>query len=500
MTYMKTIAEIDKIYDELVPPNTLINEADRIISALNVEYIDEIREKFCNELLDIIFDSQGAYFITLFCKHAALLPENKKYFKAILALFENRDEDCLRYVTESFEQSFDKITVQNPQKPITEEIIATWYLQFFYNSIPGFWNKIVELVPQYAHQPGVLELSEMIKESYSCKNNEDAIGVMTEYVRKQPSSLIAKEMLGCAYYESGMWNNAIAYLELIENESFYSPMWLIKFYLGYAYGEIKNSQKEEQYYRESVELADDVPMVLNNLGYCLYKRKNFLEAKLFLEKCLAAAPDHPNAQNNYPLVLLALGRNKEAKTFLKKATKVSAAIKRKVEAADDTNARLTKKNAVVETLDVLEEQEGIPNRKSLICAKAHQFSSEKLLEDELTSRIESGTEVFGMNLKMYKRKGAYGRQFIIPVGRLDLLCEDDKGDLYVIELKKDSGYSDAYEQTAMYLDWFEKNKFAEGKKIYGIICLNSPTEDLLEKVHKDKRMRLFEYHISYTER
>ena len=29
MTYMKTIAEIDKIYDELVPPNTLINEADK---------------------------------------------------------------------------------------------------------------------------------------------------------------------------------------------------------------------------------------------------------------------------------------------------------------------------------------------------------------------------------------------------------------------------------------------------------------------------------------
>ena len=500
MTYMKTIAEIDKIYDELVPPNTLINEADRIISALNVEYIDEIREKFCNELLDIIFDSQGAYFITLFCKHAALLPENKKYFKAILALFENRDEDCLRYVTESFEQSFDKITVQNPQKPITEEIIATWYLQFFYNSIPGFWNKVIELVPQYAHNSGVLELVKMINEFYACQNNEEAISILTEYVRKIPSSIIAKELLGCAYYNNKMWNNAIAYFEAVENESLHSPAWLVKFYLAYAYGKIKNYRKEEQYYRESVEIADDVPIVLNNLGYCLYKKKNFLEAKQLFEKCLALEPNHPNAQNNYPMVLLALGRNKDAKSFIKKATKVSSSIKRKVEAADDTNARLSKKNNVIDFIDVQDEHEGIQNRTSLICAKTHQFSSEKLLEDELTSRIESGTEVFGMNLKMYKRKGAYGRQFIIPVGRLDLLCEDDKGDLYVIELKKDSGYSDAYEQTAMYLDWFEKNKFAEGKKIYGIICLNSPTEDLLEKVHKDKRMRLFEYHVSYTER
>ena len=51
MTYMKTMEEIDKIYDEMLPPGTLFNEADKIISALNVEYIDEIREKFCNELL-----------------------------------------------------------------------------------------------------------------------------------------------------------------------------------------------------------------------------------------------------------------------------------------------------------------------------------------------------------------------------------------------------------------------------------------------------------------
>ena len=39
----------------------------------------------------------------------------------------------------------------------------------------------------------------------------------------------------------------------------------------------------------------------------------------------------------------------------------------------------------------------------------------------------------------------------------------------------------------------------KGKKVYGIICLNSPTKQLIDKVHADKRMRLFEYQISYTE-
>lgn len=39
----------------------------------------------------------------------------------------------------------------------------------------------------------------------------------------------------------------------------------------------------------------------------------------------------------------------------------------------------------------------------------------------------------------------------------------------------------------------------EGKKVYGIIGLNNPTKELISRVHNDKRMRLFEYQISYKE-
>lgn len=132
-------------------------------------------------------------------------------------------------------------------------------------------------------------------------------------------------------------------------------------------------------------------------------------------------------------------------------------------------------------------------------AKHLQFSKEKLLEEELTARIESGMQVFGKHLKVYKRKGEYGRQYNIPVGRLDLLCEDANGNLYVVELKKDSGYDDVYEQITQYLAWFEQSEKFKGKKVYGIICLNHPTQELLSKVHADKRIRIFEYQISYTE-
>lgn len=130
---------------------------------------------------------------------------------------------------------------------------------------------------------------------------------------------------------------------------------------------------------------------------------------------------------------------------------------------DNHNAPL-KVNAGSEFQD-LDEEESTEKVTIDIGVKRQQFSNEKLLEDELTARIESGMPAFGMNLKIYKRKGEYGRQYIIPVGRLDLLCEDSGGNLYVIELKKDSGYDDPYRQTAEYLDWFEHSEKFKDRKV-----------------------------------
>lgn len=112
--------------------------------------------------------------------------------------------------------------------------------------------------------------------------------------------------------------------------------------------------------------------------------------------------------------------------------------------------------------------------------------------------MRNGSDIFGVNLKIYRRKGAYGQQFILPVGRLDLLAEDDEGGLYVIELKKDSGYDDAFAQTKQYVDYLEKSDLAAGKPVKGIICLSEPTPELIKAVKGDDRISLFEYQISYT--
>ena len=269
--------------------------------------------------------------------------------------------------------------------------------------------------------------------------------------------------------------------------------------LAWSYGKLKNYREEEKYYRKSIEIAPDMEFSFNNLGYCLYKQKKYREALDVFKQCLDEGKDLFYAGTNYVRVLIALGRNADAKKFIKADRyKVSKSMKDKVAKLDNHNARL-KKDVPVDTSEI-DDTEGIEKAAIDMGVKREQFSNEKLLEDELTARIENGVPVFGLNLKVYKRKGEYGRQYIIPVGRLDLLCEDNAGNLYVIEIKKDSGYDDAYKQTAEYLDRFEKSPKFKGKKVYGIICLNNPTKELIDKVHADNRMKLFEYQISYTER
>ena len=45
----------------------------------------------------------------------------------------------------------------------------------------------------------------------------------------------------------------------------------------------------------------------------------------------------------------------------------------------------------------------------------------------------------------------------------------------------------------------KENVAVKGQRVFGIICLNDPTKDLIEKVKADDQMRLFEYSISYSE-
>ena len=345
----------------------------------------------------------------------------------------------------------------------------------------------------------MIELCDIINVYYNAKNNDEALNAMLTYIQLYPDSAIVNELIGYTYYSMSMWNNAIAYFERVENGVFFYPN-EVPFMIAYSYGKNKIHEEEERCYRRCIELSDEygfeADIVLNNLGYCLYQQKNYIEAAQIFEKCIEENKAVQYAAHNYIRVLLALGRYADAKQFIDNTNcKISNTFKDKVEKC--LKKRPSKKAEPI-VLDSKEDDTAKVPLKD-IGIKREQFTNEKLLEDELTARIESGISVFGLNLKIYKRRGEYGRQYIIPVGRLDLLCEDEKGNLYIIELKKDSGYDDAYKQTAEYLDWFAQSEKFSGKTVHGIICLNNPSAELIDKVHKDKRMCLFEYQISYTE-
>lgn len=209
------------------------------------------------------------------------------------------------------------------------------------------------------------------------------------------------------------------------------------------------------------------------------------------EDCLRQNRDVRYAANNLVRTLLAQGKNGEAQRVIQEHERfVSKDLKKRAEKPVGKVKIAVPEPAVTDV-----EAETIVD----IGVKKQQFSSEKLLEDELVQRMEIGIPVFGMPLRMYQKRGVYGRQFVLRNGRLDILGIDTAGDLYVIELKKDSGYDDAYAQTREYIDWIEEDVAVKGQRVFGIICLNDPTKDLIEKVKADDQMRLFEYSISYSE-
>jgi hypothetical protein len=50
-----------------------------------------------------------------------------------------------------------------------------------------------------------------------------------------------------------------------------------------------------------------------------------------------------------------------------------------------------------------------------------------------------------------------------------------------------------------YVSWLRENKAKPNQKVFGIICLNNPSEETIHKVQLDKDIRLFGYSIAFSE-
>lgn len=501
----------EELYNDLLSECQTFEDEINTLRGLKNEKTDSFKRIYCDDVLYVLshgyikydqsrFDKDETF--QLFLQAVNLLPKKKEfaYFHLISYYFKRENEKCLSLLEEYIESLYEKEKeiIKKPDDFMNETRFVYFFFEPFKQAFSGFWSKLAKILRKYPSQTGLPEICDAVEQYYICKTDDEALDLLLDMAQKYPDSVLIKELVGYTYYSMKMWNNAIAYFESVEETGIVFPEKKLYFMLAWSYGKIKDRKREEEYYRKTLQVNSDDIDATNNLGYNLYLQKKYEEAISYFSKCLEMDASYGIASNNYVRTLITLGRNEEAKSFVESGKyKVAKELKRRVDKLDDTTLRKTEEDQ--EELIELLDDESLQENTIELGVKRQQFSSERLLEDELTLRIESGMEVFGLKLKMYKRKGVYGRQFIIPIGRLDLLCEDDKGNLYVIEVKKDSGYGDVYRQIVSYLDWFENNKKFNGQKIYGIICLNSPTKKLINNVRRDKRIRLFEYHISYKE-
>lgn len=477
----------------------------------NTENFDALVEHCCDVFLDEIqrmFYKYDKHFeeyknnhpnktnlINLYIKTSELIDNDKLvYYHAVSEFFKGNKQKTLEYL----KLEYNPANWENTE--VTINNFGNSYVAPFKEAFEGFWEEVYNMISLVPTEKGVLELCKAIPLLYNSTNASESCDALEKALAIAPDSEFIKEVAAINYYNASMWGNAVALFEQIQDTPILLFIDYMHYMMAWCYGKLKETSSEIDTYLKITNNFPEAPYAMNNLGYAYYKAKQYNKALECFQKCLDNNWDLDAAVNNYVRTLLAMKRFKDAKEFVKNPPyKINKNLLEKVANAENTNKRISADKPIVESAH--EEIGATVESNVSIGIKKQQFTSEKILEDELMLRIESGIEVFGKQLKIYRRKGIFGRQYILSNGRRpDLLAEDCDGNLYVIELKKDSGYDDAYEQTVDYLKWFDENWKDKVKNIYGIICLNNPTQALLDKVHSNNRIRIFEYQISYTER
>lgn len=118
------------------------------------------------------------------------------------------------------------------------------------------------------------------------KNEKKAIEAYEKYVVLQPTREVL-HILATSYRDSRQWEKAIrTYLRLVEMETGRLAKASLYSSLGYASGELGNTDKEIEYYRLSLKFDAEDDEVYYSLGEAYEKKKMFQEARQAYLKAL----------------------------------------------------------------------------------------------------------------------------------------------------------------------------------------------------------------------
>lgn len=470
------------------------------------------------EMLDIITSEKVYYYVdkdsvfnTLlyheYIDLVNLVDESQNvYYKAIAALF---DGDCKKA------KDLLKAHINETESGYTDDsIIEVMFCDFYLATFKDGWKFFYKDVKQYYEALGVevgsylYELCDTFGLYYQCpwEDHASKIEILLEAFKKHMDSNLLRVYLGYEYFYNNSWRNSIRYFESVDlDKSDYvigcNKIW---FFMGSSYYKIKDYPKELEYYRK---VYDTVPYffgIRNSLGCAYLDNKEYEKALELFEECISRNDyDLRNAVNNKVRTLIAMHRYKDAKVFVKNApSKVSKywidRLSNKPNINEKSYVNNKQHTKVIHEIEMDYEPED-RHFSEVDYSTPEQFSSERVLEDEIEARLNAGATIFGVHLRIYNKKDdLYGRQYVISGRRIDILAVDDDNNYYVIELKKDSGYDDPYDQIVDYMDCIKKNKATGKQKIYGIICLNNPKSDLIEKVKANSMISLFQYEVRFS--
>lgn len=138
--------------------------------------------------------------------------------------------------------------------------------------------------------------------------------------------------------------------------------------------------------------------------------------------------------------------------------------------------------------DVLGIEEEDPSETS--------FAFERHLRDFIAANLGTLT-VPGSRLKLYvDERGRDGVEYPTDVGPIDILAVDQKGDLFVIELKVERGADKAVGQLARYIGWVT-NTIGRERIVNGVIVAKTIDRNLRFAASIIPRVQLFEYEVNF---